>query len=633
MSGGSIFSIGLSGLNAAQAGLSTTSHNIANVGTEGYRRQTAIQDNRLPRFTGAGFFGQGVDISTVRRSYSEFLNQQVLAAETQQNYLDAFLNQATQIDGLLADPESGLSPALQDFFSGVQDVASNPSSIPSRQSMLSLAQTLTARFQSLDQRMTELGNGTTTEIRDAVGSINDIARQIANLNRQIVTSQSTDVRPANDLLDQRDKLVADLNKIVRVQVVTERDGSYNVFIGTGQNLVIGANRLEIAAVQSADDPTSLDLVYRTPTADVLLPPQTFEGGRLGGLLAFRNGTLAQAQTSLGRLALSLADTFNAQSRLGQDLNGALGGDFFATPTPQVQARTTNAGSGVVTATISDYAALRATDYRVTAIAAGFVIENLADNTSQTFATLPQTVDGVDFTLASGAPSVGDSFLVQPTRFAARDLRPAITDPALIAAAAPVRSTAALANTGNAKISAGVVSSVANLPLPTPVTLTYDRAANQFVATGAVPGAGPFAYTPGQAITFNGMTFTITGTPDNGDTFTIANNTAGVADGRNALRLAQLQTGNTVGGNSTYQGAYSQIVSAVGNSTREAQIQSTAQDTLARQTREAEQSFSGVNLDEEAANLVRYQQAYQASAKVLATATSLFATVLDIFAGR
>jgi flagellar hook-associated protein 1 FlgK len=633
MSGGSIFSIGLSGLNAAQAGLSTTSHNIANVGTEGYRRQTAIQDNRLPRFTGAGFFGQGVDISSVRRAYSEFLNQQVLAAETQQNYLDAFVAQATQIDSLLADPESGLSPALQDFFAGVQDVASNPSSIPSRQSMLSAAQTLTARFQSLDQRMTELGNGTAVEIRDAVGSINDIARQIANLNRQIVTSQSTDARPANDLLDQRDKLVADLNKIVRVQVVTERDGSYNVFIGTGQNLVIGANRLELAAVQSADDPTALDLVYRTPVGDVLLPPQTFEGGRLGGLLAFRNGTLSQAQTSLGRLALSLADSFNAQSRLGQDLNGALGQDFFVAPVPQVQTRTTNAGSGVLTATISDVAALRPTDYRVTAIASGFVIENLADNTSQTFATLPQTVDGVDFTLASGTPAAGDSFLVQSVRFAARDLRVGLTDPALIAAAAPVRATAPLTNTGNARISAGVVGSVANLPLPGNVTLTYDRAANQFVATGAAPAAGPFPYTSGQPIAFNGLEFTISGTPDDGDRFVIANNTAGVADGRNALLLAKLQTASTVGGNASYQGAYSQIVSAVGNSTREAQIQGEAQDALARQTREAEQSFSGVNLDEEAANLVRYQQAYQASAKVLATAASLFATVLDIFAGR
>jgi flagellar hook-associated protein 1 FlgK len=633
MSGGGIFSIGLSGLNAAQAGLTTTSHNIANVGTEGYRRQTAILDNRLPRFTGAGFFGQGVDVSSVRRSYSEFLNQQVLAAETQQSYLDAFASQASQIDALLADAQTGLSPALQDFFSGVQDVATNPSSIPSRQSMLSSAQTLVSRFESLDARMTELAAGTATEIRDAVGQINDIARQIARLNQQLVTGQSTEVRPANDLLDQRDKLVADLNKIVRTQVVTESDGSYNVFIGTGQNLVVGSNTLTLAAVPSADDPQSVDLVYRTSGVDVLLPPQTFEGGRLGGLLAFRDGALSQAQTSMGRLAITLADSFNAQSRLGQDLNGALGQDFFATPVPQVQARTTNAGNGQIGAVISDVSALRATDYRVTAIAGGFVIENLADSTSQTFATLPQTVDGVDFSVASGTPAVGDSFLVRPTRFGARDLGVAITDPALVAAAAPVRSTAALANTGNAKIGAGVVTSVANLPLPGNVTFTYDRATNQFNVTGAVPAAGPFAYTSGQTIAFNGLEFTISGSPDNGDTFTVSNNTAGVADPRNALLLAKLQTSNTVGGNATYQGAYSQIVSAVGNSTREAQIQGEAQDALARRTREAERSFSGVNLDEEAANLVRYQQAYQASAKVLATAASLFATVLDIFAGR
>jgi flagellar hook-associated protein 1 FlgK len=285
---------------------------------------------------------------------------------------------------------------------------------------------------------------------------------------------------------------------------------------------------------------------------------------------------------------------------------------------------------VVSATLANVGQLTASDYRVTYTGANYIVTRLSDDTQQTFATLPQTIDGVTIALASGAPAAGDSYLVQPTRFAARDLDLAFADTSLIAAAAPIRTATALANEGNAKISAGVVSSVANLPLPGTVTLTYNQGTNQFTVAGAVPAAGPFAYSAGAAITFNGLTVSVTGTPADGDTFTIVNNTSGVADNRNALLLGQLQTMQTVAnGTASYQSAYSQVVSRVGNDTREVQTQSTAQDALVKQTREAKLSFSGVNLDEEAANLIRYQQAYQASGKVLQIATSLFDTLLGL----
>jgi flagellar hook-associated protein 1 FlgK len=631
MSTGSIFSIGLSGLNAAQAGLVTTSHNIANVGTEGFTRQVVAQTNRNPQFTGVGFFGQGVEVDSVRRQYSDFLNTQVLAAETQASYLDKFLSQATQIDNLLADPAAGLSPALQDFFSGVQDVAANPASVPSRQSMISLAEAMVSRFQALDARFSEIREGLNGEVRSVVDRINTFASQIADLNQRIVVSQSSEGRPANDLLDRRDAVVAELNRLVRVNVVTQSDGTYNVFIGTGQSLVVGSQRLTMAVRPSTEDPTSVSVGYVSGGNFIALPSAVLRGGEIGALFTFRSEVLDPAQNQLGRIAVVLADTFNAQHRLGQDLNGALGTDFFGPPQATVQGRTDNAGSGVLTAVLSDVGQLVASDYRVSVSGVNtYVVTRLSDNVQTTYTGLPQTFDGITLDLASGAPAVGDSFLVQPTRYGARDLAVAISDTALVAAAAPVRTAASLANTGKATISAGTVTSVANVPLGGTVTLTYSAATNQFAVSGAVPAAGPFTYTSGATISFNGLSFSIRGTPADGDVFTLENNTNGVADNRNALLLAQLQTANTVAnGTASYQSAYSQLVSDIGNDTREAQIQQRAQVALVAQTRQAQQSFSGVNLDEEAANLVRYQQAYQASGKVLQIASTLFQTLLEL----
>ena len=629
MATNSIFSIGLSGLNAAQAWLTTTSHNISNASTEGYNRQVVQQSNRVPQASGVGFFGTGVSVETVVRQYSSFLNSQSLAAQAQSSALDTYLSQATQIDNILADTASGLSPSLQDFFSGVQDVAANPASVPSRQQMISLSEALVSRFQALDARFAELRTGVNTQVRGIVTEINGYAARIADLNQQIIVSLSTEARPANDLLDQRDNLIAELNKLVKVSTIQESNGSINVFIGTGQTMVMGNRAQTLIAEPSAEDPTNFSISYDLGSGRVLLSDKVLQGGELGGLLDFRN-TLDTVQNEFGRVAMVLAETFNAQHRLGQDLNGDLGGDFFATPDATVQARLTNLGDGAVTAAVSNAGALTGSDYRVTFTGGAWLVRRTSDGNQQSFATLPQTVDGVDIALQSGTPIDGDSFLVQPTRYAARDLEVAVSDTALIAAAAPIRTLAALGNDGNGTISAGVVDSVANLPLPAAVTLTYNAGTNTFAVAGAVPAVGPLAYTDGATIAFNGISFEIRGTPVDGDTFTIERNAGGVADNRNALLLAQLQTEQTVAnGTASYQSAYSQIVSTTGNATREAQIQATAQTALVRQTREAQQSFSAVNLDEEAANLVRFQQAYQASSKVMQIASQLFESILEL----
>lgn len=640
----SIFNIGVSGLNAAQAGMLTTSHNISNASTAGYNRQEIVQGANTPMFSGAGFIGQGTHVQTVRRIYDQFLGRQVLSAEAGAAEMDSYRAQIGQIDSLLADPSAGLSPALGAFFTGVQDVSANPASIPGRQSMLSTAQSLAARFQALDQRLSEIRDGTNRQIAGQITQINTYSSQLADINQRIVLAQAGDANQSpNDLLDQREQMLKDLNKLVRVSTVTQGDGSFNAFIGNGQPLVVGSQSYQLQAVQAPDDPERITVaIVGVGGTALTLPESQIAGGSLGGLLNFRSQTLDGAQNALGRVALTLAQNFNDQHRLGQDLSGALGQNFFTVSAPTVRSNSLNSGTGAPTVSIdaTTIERLTSSDYRLNHNGgANYTLTRLSDNAVLVnSAPLPPSVDG--FTIAvGGVPLAGDSFLIQPTRGGARNIAVAFSDARQIAAAAPMRTATVLTNTGTAGISAGTV----NAPPPTnpnlqhKVTITFVSATSfdVFDVTSATTLASGVAYTTGANIAYNGWTTRITGNPATGDAFTIDANANGVADNRNAALLGALQTRSTMMGSATsaatasYQSAYAQIVSAVGSKANEVEAIGAAQQGLADHATQALQSLSGVNLDEEAANLLRYQQAYQASAKVLGIASKLFDEILAL----
>ncbi|MBI5911027.1 MAG: flagellar hook-associated protein FlgK [Betaproteobacteria bacterium] len=648
--GTSIFGIGISGMNAAQAGLVTTGHNISNASTPGFTRQEVVQVSNIPQFTGIGFLGQGVAVSTVKRIYSDALANQLTLAQTQGSQLDAYYAQIKQLDTLLGDPSAGLAPALQEFFSGVAAVAAHPESVPSRQALLSSANALSARFRDLDQQLSEMRAGIDTQVASSIASINGYAQQIAGLNHGILTVESaTALQPANDLRDQRDALVAAMNQEVRASVVKASNGSYDVFVGNGQPVVVGNASFALAAARSLEDPQRVEVGYQNGASAALIAPASLRGGRLGGLLGFRSETLDAVQNGLGRVAMGVAQTFNDQHLLGQDLRGALGQAFFTVAGPAVLPSSSNAGTGGVTATLQNVNALTTSDYRLQYNGASggnenFTLTRISDGVP-TAVTFPAAggypynlnVEGITLTISAGA-ALNDSWLIEPTRLGAGSIGVLATDPAAIAAAAPIRSAAALGNSGSATISAGSVSSVAALPLPATVTLTFNAATGQFSVGGAVPAAGPFAYTSGSNISFNGISFSISGTVANGDMFTLQRNVNGIADNRNALALGALQVANTLGRDSlvagsqpttSFQGAYGQLVSQVGNTSRQMEVTAKAQANVIAQTKQAQQSVSGVNLDEEAANLLRYQQAYQASGKMMQIASTLFQTVLDL----
>ena len=637
--GSNVFNIGVSGLAAAQAGLLTTGHNISNASTPGFNRQQIVQSTNTPEFTGAGYFGQGTNVVTVKRIYNQFLATQSLTAQTRLTELNAYADQIRQIDGLLADSSAGLSTALNDFFRGVHEVAASPSSIPARQSMLSMAQALVGRFQSVDGRLNEIRDGVDTQLVSTVADINSYATQIAELNQRIILAEAAGpAQPANDLLDQRDQLVAQLNQQVRVTTIAESDGSLSVFVGNGQAVVIGSQSYGLATMQSGEDASRMTVgITLAGGGTAAMPESMLTGGTLGGLLAFRSESLDEAQNALGRIAIGLAETLNAQHRLGQDLTGAPGGNFFTAPAAQVLYPNTplNGGTAVIGVAVADANSLTTSDYRLTADGGGnYTLTRLSDNTTVfAAAALPQTVEGLTISLSAGAANAGDTFLIQPTRAAAGDLAVALTDARSIAAAAPIRSAASNSNTGSGSISAGSVNGPppVNANLTQTVTLTFDDPPTTFDVNGTGTGnPANVAFTAGGNITYNGWTIQISGTPAAGDVFTISANSAGVSDNRNALLLAGLQTGKTLaGGTASYQSAYAQIVSDVGNKTREVEVTITAQESVLKQAQDAQQSLSGVNLDEEAANLLRYQQAYQASGKMIEIASKLFETLLSM----
>jgi flagellar hook-associated protein 1 FlgK len=647
----SLLSIGKSGLFAAQAALATTGNNITNSNVDGYSREVVVQKTSLSMGGSYGYIGTGTEIAQVKRYSDEFLNAQVRTAQASASGLDAYQAQVSQIDNLLSDSTSGLSPALQDFFSAVQNLTGDRAGVPSRQALLTSADTLAARFQSMNGRLEEIRKGVNTQITSSITQINTYASQIASLNDQIgKLSAGNTLNQPNDLLDQRDQLIMELNKQVKATVVQGDNNSVTVSIGSGQPLVVGSNSFQLAAVNSPTDQTRVDVGYVTGAKTLAINEGALQGGALGAALDFRSNSLDPAQNAFGRVAIALAQTFNDQHALGLDANGNPGGAFFTIPNAEV---TKNVGNNITSTTaisvsVSDATQLTTSDYKVDYDGTNYNVVRLSDNKKTVIApfpqTTPQTIDGLQFSV-SGSAAAGDNFLVRPTINGAASIKVALTDVSQVAAAAPIATSVPLTNTGTAVISAGSVDkNYLTAPLSGQVDIQYDAATKTlggFPATQPVtmttvggvttsyPAGTNVPYADGASYVVGGMHFTLSGAPNNGDTFTIARNT-GVGDTRNASLLGDLQSKNILDNSSaTYQSAYATLVSTVGNKTQEVQVNSKAADAQLQQSQAAAQNVSGVNLDEEAANLLKYQQAYQACSKVMQVADTIFNSLLSI----
>lgn len=647
-----VLSIGKSALNAAQIGLTTTGHNIANASTPGFSRQVVVQAAAQAQNFGYGFIGQGAQVTGVMRVYNEILARQMVNLQASSSAYNTYGTQLNAIDNMLSDQTAGLNPAMNDFFTGVQALASKPNDIPTRQTMLSNAQSLVNRLNSLDSRLNEIKQGVNNQLVSNVSLVNSYAKQIASLNNVIEQSISTTGNIPNDLMDQRDMLVSELSKVIKTTVVQQSKGTYNVFVGNGLPLVVGEDTYNLVTTTSPTDPSRIEVAYQSANKVTVLGASSLTGGSIGGLVQFRNESLDVVQNQIGQIAVALAGTFNAQHTQGLDRNGDPGGILFNIPAPVTTSSSENTGTGVLNTQITDPSLMTSSNYRVQFDGSNYTITRMGDQTAQTFSSLPQTIDGLTIGQSGGTINAGDVFLIRPTANAASNLSLAIRDVNKLAFGSPaLNATVATGNTGNGAISAlradntyasnplttslnftynsGVPNTLTLSPSTSPVTVTYGGVSTTF------PAGAPITYTSGATISVGGTSFALSGSPANGDQFTIAPGTsAGSGDNRNGLLMAELQTTGNVAmmgttRKNTFTTAFSQMVSSVGNKARELKVTGEAEAKSLSLATAAMQAESGVNLDEEATNLIRYQQAYQAAGKMMQIASELFDVLLQI----
>lgn len=660
-----VLNIGASALMAFQRAMATTGNNVANVNTEGYSRQTVNLSTRIPQYTGSGYIGSGVQVVNVRRQYDDFLAAQVRGSHSAVADFETYYSYASQIDQTVADTDMGVDATVQDFFDAMQQLSDDPSSTSVREVLLSESQSMVERFNYFQRQFEDTRTRLHSDMGLVVDEVNRLAEEIVDLNRAITGAPGfhRGILP-NDLLDQRDQRIQDLSQFVNVSILEQDDGNVNVYFGKGQALVLGDQASQLSLVHSPETADHMEIGYAFGGGSPSIISQQVTGGKLGGLLTVRDEILDQGQRQLGLLAVALTQDINDQHRLGMGLNGSTGNAFFADL--NVTAAIAHADNDPATdvtldAQVTNVSHLRPDEYRVEFEAGQYTVTRLSDKqvVGGPVAGFPldlSDTEGFIINQPSGASVAdGDSFLLRPTYSAAANFSRVLNDTQDVAAALRVEvgdSVPNVANTGAGLVSDISLRNVVTPPLgagPITLTLTY-AGANTLTYDDGAGSSGSLTYTPASDASGKAMSavlsnppayefdlrFTLSGAPAVGDTFTVQITDNGalsaVSDNRNALFMDGLQNAKTLLASgrptATYQDAFANYVALTGSKTRQANINLQAQQGLLEVNRDAMQAISGVNLDEEAANLIRFQQAYQAAAQVISTAKTVFDTLIS-----
>ncbi len=618
-----MLSTGSSALLAFQRALSTVGNNVANAATPGYSRQRVELASRPGQGVGTLHIGGGVDVTRLQRLADGLVFARQVDSSGELGRLQQVAGLSARVDSLVSNASTGLSAPWSAFFAASQGVVADPSSSVARGQMLNSGEQLASRWRSLDGQMAGMEAEVDERIKAQVGQVNQLASEIAALNKNIVAAGSN---ATPDLLDQRAIRIDKLASLVGAETIEQDDGAMNVFTVGGQALVLGNRSMALATVNDPYRPDRVQLALQSPGGAVQLP-QGSVSGEVGGLLEFRGRVLDPARAELGRLAVSFAETFNATQNAGVDYNGAPGADFFSLPAPKVDRHAGNTGTATLAAGIGDVGALKGSTLVLRYDGANWSASR-ADSgepvalTGAGTAASPLVVEGVEL-VVSGAPASGDRFSLRPTSGAASGLDVVLKDPLGIAAARPLQGSADTTNLGDAKVGATRVTDAAAFA-------SFSAASVEFIdATSySIDGGAPVAYTPGTPIAGNGWSLELEGTPAAGDTFNLQRTPARSSDNGNARDLAALdQRGVLNGGSVGLTAGLAQLTGRIGSDARHADLTLEAQGAIHSQVIAERESVSGVNLDEEAADLLRYQQAYQAAAQIISTADTMFQTLL------
>ena len=631
----SALNIGSQALNANLSALQVIGHNIANVNTAGYSRQTVEMRSAGYQSMGGFYLGKGVELGTVARMHDAYLTREAQLSSSVASADSERMARLAQLENIFPTGESGLGAAMNDLLNAWSDVASAPTNMAARSVVIGRGEEIASRLRDTAGQLDILTTSARQQVGDTVNNINRLAADIAKINQTILENQGNAGEPT-DLLDQRDQLIGELSKLVQVSTVNADDGRINVFVAGSQPLVLGSGAARLAVVPDSIDGSQQRIQFQQGSSTMELSGSAL-GGKLGGVVQFIDEDLKDVTNQIGRMALALATTVNTQHALGVNLQGGTGEPFFVPPADVAGLPVpTNTGNAVMHAEVSDPTALKPSDYQVNFTATGVDIVRLSDGQISSFAGLPAELDGLSFQIDSGAAATGDGFLVRPFAAVARNMQMAVSAADRLAAASPVMVTPGSGNTsGMGIVSLYPVEPSANLT--DPVTLTF-LADGSFTATGLGPGNPPpdnpgpppsYNYTPGQPLQFNGWSLTLRGNPSAGDSFAItaAPTTNYGQNGGNAGGMLALRDLATFDGVSLSNG-YSAVLSDIGTRVQGAQFAASYSGQVAASNEAARAAVSGVNLDEEAARLLQYQQAYQAAAKFMQIAQGTFDTLLQ-----
>lgn len=619
----SVLSTGTSALLAFQRALATTSHNVANINTAGYSRQKVDFATANPQDLGYGEVGNGTRITDIRRVADQLAISRLLDSSGELARLKQLSTMADRVDSLFSDTATNVSGVWSNFFDSVSGLSSNASGTADRQSVLDSAETLVNRFKQLNESLNSLNSEVNNGLIAGASEVNRLAAEIAQMNG-IIGSNANAAAP--DLLDRRDQLIASLVGYTGGTAVTQDGGIMNVYTAGGHALVVGTTASKVTTTTDPYQPERLQLALETQGLKITLDPRSL-GGQIGGLLEFRDTVLTPTQAELGKLAVGMATTFNDAHKQGVDLYGQMGTDLFDLGTPRVTNNSANTGTASVAASYGDLSRLDGQN-----LVLKFDGTQWVANRADTGASIPLTgtgtaadplvVNGVELVM-SGTPAANDRFLLQPTAGVAGSLSVAITDTSRLAAAAPIKASSGLSNTGTGKVSGVAVVDAANPALRNTAAINFTSATEY-----TIDGQGPYAYTAGQKISANGWSFVLDGAPKAGDSFAIAATPAGSSDNSNALLMAKVEDAKTFNaGTVTLNGALGGLTTLVGSAARAADYSLQAQQVITDQAQATRDATSGVNLDEEAADMLRLQQAYQAASQLISTADNMFQTIL------
>lgn len=620
----SVMSTGTSALIAFQRALTTVGHNVANVNTVGYSRQSTEFATANATFKGFGYVGNGTQVSDVRRVADQLATTRLLDSSGELSRLTELSSLSSRVDTLFSDSATGLTASWSSFFDAVSGLSSNASSAASRADVLAQAGSLVTRFKQLDSQLDGMDSELNNKLIAGADEINRLTTQIAKLNGQIGTSSAT---ASSDLLDKRDQLITELVSYTGGTAVSQDGGALNVYTAGGQALVVGTTASTITTVADPYQPERLQLALKTSNGTVRMDKNAM-GGQMGGVMEFRSTVLDPALAELGRIATGMGQSFNDAHAAGVDLYGELGTDLFSMSPPRITGNSANTGTASLSASITDLSKLDGQNVLLSFNGTSWSASNASTGaaipmTGTGSAADPYMLNGVAVTIGAGANS-GDKFLLQPTAGAAGTLSVAISDPSRLAAASPVGASADLGNLGSGVPGKITITDAGNANLRNAANIEFIDA-----NTYMIDGGGAYTYTPGQTISANGWSMVLDGAPVAGDTFNITATPAGSSNNGNAAFLANLDDAKAFnGGSVTLNGAISGLTTSIGSAARQAKYSAEAQTALNDQAQAARDSISGVNLDEEAANMMKLQQAYQAAARIISTADSMFQSILS-----